>query len=185
MNKINNLTGNKFGNLTVISFKGIINHKTIWICKCDCGNVIEVKYGELTRKDEKKTISCGCVKRLRYRKEFGESSFNRLFRQYEKDAKRRNLKFILTKNDVKNLTKQNCFYCGKCPSQIVKAKQGNNVGYGDYIYNGIDRIDNTKGYILDNCVPCCGDCNRSKRTLEFDEFRNHIINIYNHWISKS
>ena len=27
---------------------------------------------------------------------------------------------------------------------------------------GLDRIDNSKGYVIGNVVPCCGNCNRIK-----------------------
>lgn len=41
-------------------------------------------------------------------------------------------------------------------------------------YNGIDRVDPTKGYIIDNCVPCCTTCNYMKRILQRDEFLDHV-----------
>lgn len=31
---------------------------------------------------------------------------------------------------------------------------------------GLDRVDQSKGYTKDNCVPCCGQCNRWKGRLE-------------------
>jgi hypothetical protein len=34
-----------------------------WICQCDCGKTIEVRGHELRRKDENRTISCGCYHR--------------------------------------------------------------------------------------------------------------------------
>ena len=33
---------------------------------------------------------------------------------------------------------------------------------GNYYYNGMDRVDNAVGYMLDNVVPSCWDCNRTK-----------------------
>lgn len=27
---------------------------------------------------------------------------------------------------------------------------------------GLDRLDNTKGHIMGNCVPCCGECNLTR-----------------------
>jgi hypothetical protein len=45
-------------------------------------------------------------------------------------------------------------------------------------HNGIDRVDNDKGYISDNCVPCCWKCNNMKNTMKQKDFINHIISIY-------
>ena len=35
---------------------------------------------------------------------------------------------------------------------------------------GVDRWDNSKGYLPDNLVPCCKDCNRGKLTRSSREF---------------
>lgn len=48
------LTGIKFGLLTPVKNLG----KSIWLCKCDCGNEINVRNGTLK---SNKVISCGCV----------------------------------------------------------------------------------------------------------------------------
>jgi hypothetical protein len=95
--------------------------------------------------------------------------------------KLRGLDFLLTREEFRQLTSQNCYYCNSEPSKIFyntaslteEAKE--NSGY---VHNGIDRIDNTKGYILDNCVPCCITCNRMKFTLSQQEFIEHIRKIY-------
>lgn len=71
---------------------------------------------------------------------------------YKKNAKKRNLEFLLTKNQFYNLTAQPCCYCGDL--------QG---------HNGIDRVDSSKGYTVDNCVSCCSRCNIMKMDLNKDE----------------
>ena len=98
----------------------------------------------------------------------GEAAFNMVLRQYKAAAKRRDLSFNLTTEKFRELTKQNCFYCGKIPSQIMRHPELN----GGYTYNGIDRIDNTVGYFLNNCVPCCYTCNRAKGQMTQEEFYN-------------
>lgn len=57
LSKIIDLMGNKYERLTVIGFKGIIKHKAVWICRCDCGNIVEVSSQHLRRGTTK---SCGC-----------------------------------------------------------------------------------------------------------------------------
>lgn len=44
--------------------------------------------------------------------------------------------------------------------------------------NGIDRKDSSKGYTIDNCVPCCTECNTMKSDLPLDVFYNRIDKIY-------
>ena len=37
--KIKDLTGKKFGMLTVIGLQDTNSRKTYWVCQCDCGNI--------------------------------------------------------------------------------------------------------------------------------------------------
>lgn len=56
------LTGQRFGRLTVIEFAGHVaagrERKRTWLCRCDCGASIQVIAGSLRTSN---TISCGCV----------------------------------------------------------------------------------------------------------------------------
>lgn len=52
------LTGERYGRLTVLSEHGKRDEKTLWLCKCDCGNTTFVKTDYLRRG---KTRSCGCL----------------------------------------------------------------------------------------------------------------------------
>jgi len=49
--------GQRFGRLTVVSFKECKNGKTYWNCHCDCGNGCVVSTPNLTTGQ---TVSCGC-----------------------------------------------------------------------------------------------------------------------------
>lgn len=60
------LTGKRFGMLTVISKSCNRNKNVYWNCRCDCGNTIEVKTAELNRGT---TISCGCYAKKRLAEE--------------------------------------------------------------------------------------------------------------------
>ena len=50
-----------------------------------------------------------------------------------------------------------------------------------YAY-GIDRIDSYLGYFVDNCVPCCAECNRMKFKHPQKDFLDIIDKIYNYQI---
>lgn len=59
MGKIKDLTGNRYGKLTVISRgKNDKNHRCTWNCRCDCGNEINVKSANLLHGQ----VSCGCIR---------------------------------------------------------------------------------------------------------------------------
>lgn len=111
------------------------------------------------------------------RKPFGESSFQRLIRQYKANAKRRKLNFSLTEKQIKKITSFKCFYCGIEPMQKMENKEAN----GAYIYNGIDRKNPLKGYTKQNCVPCCKICNRAKSNLSYNKWVEYLkrIKTYN------
>lgn len=53
------LTGQRFGKLTVISYHG----DSKWVCRCDCGSTTVVSQNNLCRKN-RGTKSCGCLQTL-------------------------------------------------------------------------------------------------------------------------
>lgn len=59
MGKRIDLTGQRFGRLTVIEFAGVKNKRySYWKCRCDCGSVVTVYTYSLT---SGKSQSCGCL----------------------------------------------------------------------------------------------------------------------------
>lgn len=61
---IDNLIGQRFGLLTVLEkdYEKTKQHGVVyWICQCDCGNIKSIRGHNLKRKDENRTISCGCT----------------------------------------------------------------------------------------------------------------------------
>lgn len=185
------LTGKIFGRLKVIEFeeyKKIGRHRfPYWKVECSCGVKKSVRQNSLV---SMKLFSCGCLLD-EFRKNIlpaltskrnsiaeGESSLNNIICNYKNRAKKNNINFDLTKEDFRKLTKQKCHYCGVEPSQKFNKKYFN----GHYIYNGIDRKDNTIGYTIDNSLPCCGICNKAKRDLTYDKFISWIKIVKNHTI---
>jgi len=89
--------------------------------------------------------------------------------------KQRNMRFDISPYKFRQLTSQDCFYCGKPPEQEFKNKAKEPT---TYLYNGLDRVDNTKGYYLDNVVPACGTCNEMKSKMTLENFKEKIEKIY-------
>lgn len=106
----------------------------------------------------------------------GKSASTNLYSVYQHNAKNRGFTFELSKENFLVLTKQDCYYCGSPPNRIHKNYNNGSIYY--YTYNGVDRVDNTVGYQLDNCVPCCRFCNIAKGTLTPEEFIDKVIKIY-------
>ena len=59
MSNVTDLTGQRFGRLTVINRAGSNNQgRAMWLCLCDCGNTSRVKGTNLIQGN---TNSCGCL----------------------------------------------------------------------------------------------------------------------------
>lgn len=164
-----NLEGQRFSKLVVLSESPIrTKHgSTKWLCQCDCGNTRYYSGPDLIRGH---STSCGCSRR----KEKGEASKNMLFNAYIKKAEKRGWNFELDRDYFLELTSSNCFYCNEEPKQVKKTRDV----YGEYQYNGVDRIDSSNGYIIGNVVPCCGKCNRAKSTMSQEDFFIWTEKIY-------
>jgi hypothetical protein len=179
--KFIDLTGEVFGRLKILGLDHI-GRRTFWKCLCECGKIKIINGGSLKNGT---STSCGCLqkeiaKNLKI-KDFGDATKNSLYVTYLGSARKRDLNFSIDRNLFFNLVQLNCAYCGDAPKNKIKNQYGN----GDYTYNGLDRIDNSKGYIEDNVVPCCRDCNNMKKTMGQQEFLDHIEKIHNYQKEKN
>ena len=168
-------TGERYGRLIAVGLVG--KNKSgqyLWKCQCDCGNKTIVTGSHLTSGH---TRSCGCLSADRHEEmkiPFSETALNDIYRSYKNGAKIRGYDFRFTKEEFKKLVNQSCFYCGSEPSNKASKHPYKD---GEFVYNGIDRIDNSRGYEIGNVVPCCFICNRAKHTLDIVEFLNWINQI--------
>lgn len=170
--------GMKFGRLTV-SERLEASDKfrcRMYRCSCQCGGEKVISSHNLTTGGVK---SCGCLGRTKLAE--GESAFNHLYLSYKTNAERRDIGFSLEKERFRQLTKQRCHYCGSDPSQVISIQRG----YGDYTYNGVDRLDALMGYSDCNCVACCGRCNVMKMTSSKEDFLAQVNLIAEHQMRKN
>ena len=79
---------------------------------------------------------------------------HRVFRDYVKSAEKRKHHFFLTLEEFSKLLTEPCFYCGAIPNPR----------------NGVDRVDNSVGYELWNCVTACRTCNYMKQDSTLKDF---------------
>jgi len=164
-----------FGSIKVLSFdeSKLQKNRIYFNCECMiCHRNLQVRVDGLI------TSRVGCSKCMGiWRKQnFEEKYKNTLpkdirnkYIHFKCNAKRknRNIKFELTKEQVQNLCEDSCHYCGK--KRCL----------------GIDRKDNTKDYTVNNCVPCCGICNKMKMDLDLNLFYSQIIKIHNKLLKES
>lgn len=179
-----NISGQVFGRWTALKAirKTNISGSRLWLCECECGKLKNVSVSTLRSGQSK---SCGCYKSdlltetltgkpSRGMKPKGFSSAMHIFRYYRNSSNKRGLQFKFTVDQFLEITSKNCHYCDVEPKQFYKFLKGN----GHYYYNGIDRVNNDIGYILDNCVPCCGVCNRAKNKMTYSAFLSMIKKIH-------
>lgn len=173
------ITGRKFGKLKIIkrSYPNGKGFKAMWLCKCDCGKEKIIR-GDAIKSG--RTKSCGCLvgewnkNNAPAKLALGLANMRKVILSYKLGAKRRGLKYDLTEEQFKEITQKNCYYCGAKPNNIRNDITLN----GHFIYNGLDRIDNSKGYIIDNVVPCCFTCNRRKSSSTLREYKGWIKRSY-------
>ena len=142
-----------------------------WLCRCDCGNEKVILANAL-----RSTSSCGCLRRQRKPRPGwqpkstlppGVAARNGVLKQYRTSARSRGLAWSLSDEEFDRITSEDCLYCG-CPPSAVR--RGANPSLGEFVYNGIDRVDNRRGYVTGNAVPCCSVCNHAKKDMSYDDF---------------
>lgn len=90
-----------------------------------------------------------------------------VFHSYRQRCRKRGTEFALSEKEFLPLLGMDCHYCGSPPKNFMRKKR---CGDLKFYYQGIDRIDNNKGYLLDNVVPCCYRCNQIKSdVLSYEE----------------
>lgn len=161
------LTNTYIGKLHVLEKAGnrvgTSQSKTRWIVECFCGSIFETDTGDLTRKDGKARISCGC---LNWRKGtdspfwsgHGQLSLT-YFNALRRSAEKRGIPFELSIEQAYNafVSQQGiCTLTGRVIDLNTSAS--------------IDRIDSRRGYLTDNIQWLHKDINRLKSNWTQDEF---------------
>lgn len=164
-----NYVGFKTEAFTVIERR----EKSKWLVRCNkCGKEYVKTISEV-----KKYQTAGC---LSCTPRFANSKSNdwHLYIHYKGHARDKNRKFELSYDEFKKLVHDNCFYCGSEPQiqhQLLKYSK-NSIPQP---LNGVDRIDSSKGYTIDNCVTCCSICNQMKSNIDQNLFLSQIEKIHN------
>ena len=161
--------------------KKSLSQRFIWAICAGCSKTRWVHYIKKTNKPKSACcIVCGHLGTNReLRVSFSVRRISRLFTSFGVRARRRNLDANLSKVLFAELVNSDCYYCGDSPGN--REKDRGRV----YVYQGIDRVNNTKGYEIDNVVPCCILCNKMKKAMGQEEFLLHIHKIATRFTAES
>ncbi len=112
-----------------------------------------------------------------------------LMHQKMKSARSRGHAWALTLENFKDLIYKDCDYCGEAPCTTVNPTKGMALQQSRatecfITYNGIDRVDSNLGYVENNVVTCCQQCNRAKLDYTKEKFIAWARKLVKHQDSK-
>ena len=171
MRKFKYSEGDVVGNLEIKGLGGTSKSGTrLYSVLCLlCGSVTDKRLQTIEMAQ-----SCGCMQSKRSRRVVGSGrrsaegtrvEINNLISIYKSNARKRDVPFDLTYIQFETLVDSECYFCGDTGGNTLRKR-----GYNDYSYTGIDRVDNSVGYLPSNCVSCCSWCNRAKNNGTLSNF---------------
>jgi hypothetical protein len=147
MRKKRDLTGKRFGRLSVVMEDGRSNYgERRWKCSCDCGNVVSVTGKNLVRGASR---SCGCLRNERVSEATTTHGMSKtkLYRTWERMRSRCGYQDNPAYN---NYGKRGIRVCEEWDNDfLVFYNWAMDNGYSEGL--SIDRIDNNGDYEPDNC----------------------------------
>lgn len=158
----NDLAGKKFGRLKVLKKDGKENGNQMYLCECECGNLVRVYHTNLTRG---LTRSCGCLQREEASRRFTTHGMRktRLYNVYAN---------MLSRCNNPNNTRYNSYggrgvrICAEWRSNFEPFKNwALSNGYEDNLT--LDRIDVDGDYCPENCrwVTMKKQSNNQRKTI--------------------
>lgn len=172
--RIIDLSGQRFGKLTVLCDDGNRSNtgQIRWKCMCDCGEITHVVGNKLKTGHTK---SCGCLSNKHFKQkyytnnELRKTAVSRIIGRYKSKAIVRSISWNISQDTFEEMIEKPCYYCGMTHSLSMTIQNY------DYKYNGIDRVDSSRGYEKNNIVTCCKFCNMAKSDMSQSDFYQHII----------
>lgn len=144
MGKEKQLKNQKFGRLLVLEKIGVVNHRVLWRCICDCGNECNASSHDLCGGKKK---SCGCLKKENKSVYVHGKSKERIHKEWRGILHR-------CKNPsashYENYGGRGITVCDEWKEDFMSFYEWSmQNGYEDNLT--LDRKDNDKGYSPENC----------------------------------
>lgn len=161
------LTGKKYGKITVVSMKGSENGTLIWNCVCECGKEMQISTGRL---NYGKVNSCGCEKR-KITIERNTTHGKRNTRLYKIWIGMKKRCYNPNSKPYRNYGSRGISICQEWLDDFLNFYNWSiDNGYSDDL--SIDRIDVNGNYEPSNCrwVPDKEQVRNQRRTIYFNLF---------------
>lgn len=159
MGQIRDFTGCRLGKLEVIELLGMRvsprRKDIVWGCICECG----AKIAKLGCNLNAKSV-CDIPGRHRASKPLY------VLTNYRSRAKHNRIEFTIEESHFLSMIVSECEYCG------LQGTFDRPIG--------VDRVDNRRGYVLGNVVPCCEKCNMLKWRVSKPRFLEWVCRVYEH-----
>ena len=181
--KTKNLIDMKFGEWTVISFYGYVKNSTgggnaTWNCKCSCGLEKPVMAQYLLNGTSTKCRACADKRSC-----IDNEIPSYIWKNILWNASKRKIELNVTKEECFILLQTQEFKCALSGIDIYLSKCA-----AEHLENkttaSLDRIDNSKGYIIDNIQWVHKDINLMKRTLNEEYFIKLCNDVVNYSLLK-
>lgn len=147
-----------------------------WLVEC---NTCKNKTWKFSNTFNKLKFGCKICYDNSMKKFDGSSAISKAYISLKNNAIPRGYSVDIDKQVFYEIASQPCYYCGAEPPEKNGVKEWN----GTAKINGIDRVDNSKGYTIENSVSCCYDCNQMKSNRTLDNFMKKIKEIYERHIA--
>lgn len=181
------IAGEKYGKYTAI--ENVIHTTSTgikvwkWMCKNELGEIVYKKKGDLLdflSSKELETKHITDLENMIRNNTYQMGIRNRYFDEYSRNTRLKKHGFHLSFDQFNKLISSDCFYCGQAPqeSKSSRWRRSEHKKQPSLKYNGIDRVDSSIGYTIENTVPACSMCNIMKNIYSQEDFLNHISKIY-------
>ena len=148
MGRFKDLTGQRFGRLTVVERSPTKQGKHIcWVCRCDCGKIVPLVCGDNLKKGDIK--SCGCLRREKMIKKNLKHGLNDT-RTHRIWCGMLTRCFNPNRDEYKNYGGRGITVCDEWKNDFQAFHEwAMSHGYSDELT--LDRIDNNGNYEPSNC----------------------------------
>lgn len=133
---------------------------------CQCGQL-------LRRRVNTKNIFCTACREIPTKFDAMKALY-KIYNNYKISAWERQFSFEINIQEFSELALSSCTYCGGDFSNILRRP------HGELRYNGLDRIDSSIGYKMDNLATACKHCNFAKNNRSTEEFLSWAQKVVTH-----